>query len=69
MQRLPREGFIYRPYGERTLRVAKAGDEYGNAFCDPDYIARAWNTDRLEVVKHIPRGLRGWQDCVVLRRR
>jgi SAM-dependent methyltransferase len=68
-QRLPREGFIYLPYGENALRQANAGEQYGNAFCHPDYIARTWNSHLLEVVTHIPRGLRGWQDCVVLRRR
>ena len=69
MERLPREGFIFRPYDANTLTVAKAGDEYGNAFIDPDYITRSWNTDLLEVVRHFPHGLRGWQDCVVLRRK
>jgi SAM-dependent methyltransferase len=69
MARLPREGFIYRPYSADTLRVAKAGQEYSNAFIHPDHIARTWNTDLLELVEHIPGGLRGWQDCVVLRRK
>jgi SAM-dependent methyltransferase len=70
MERLPHEGFIYRRYDADALRKAKAGHEYGNAFIHPDYIARTWNTDLLELVEHIPGGLRGgWQDCVLLRRK
>ena len=70
LERLPAEGFVYRRYGEKSLRAAKAGHEYGNAFIHPAYISRTWNTDLLELIEHIPGGLRGgWQDCVLLRRR
>ena len=69
MERLPQEGLIFRPYDPNTLISAKVGAVYGNTFTHTEYIARTWNTDRLEVVEHIAGGLRGWQDCVVLRRR
>jgi SAM-dependent methyltransferase len=68
-KRLQRDGFIFQALDKQTLQLAQAGDEYGNSFIHPDYINQAWNTDLMEVIEHIEGGLRGWQDCVVLRRR
>lgn len=69
IRRLPDEGFIFLPYDEHMVAAAKAGESYGNAFIDPGYAAKNWNTVDFEIVKHIPGGLRAWQDIFVLRRR
>ena len=69
IRRLPNEGFIFLPYREHMVAAAKAGKSSGNTFIDPWYAAKRWNTVDFEVVKHIPGGLRAWQDVFVLRRR
>jgi SAM-dependent methyltransferase len=65
---LPKEGYIYLPYASDTLAVAKVGNDYGNTFIDPAYIQTKWNTTQLRVLTHVPAGLRGWQDTIVLSR-
>lgn len=69
IRRLPTEGFIFIPYEADVIAAADAGSSYGNVFIDPGYAANHWNTTDFEIVKHIPAGLRGWQDVFVLRRR
>lgn len=68
IRRLPAEGCIYFGYEPDWLTMAKAGEEYGSTFLDPSYIDRHWNSNGLEVLSHVPGGLRGWQDTVILRR-
>ena len=66
---LKREHFIHLGYEWRLLNFAKAGKRYGNTFIDSDYVHSKWNTPALDVIEHLPGGLRGWQDVVVLRRK
>lgn len=61
--------FVFQRYTDNVLEVAKAGAEYGNTFIHPDYISRNWNNEQFVVRQHIPGGLCGWQDIVVLQRR
>lgn len=63
------EIFHYRPYAAEVVRLAQAGEDYGNAFVHPRYVEARWASDELELVEHLPGGLRGWQDIAVLRRR
>lgn len=63
-----RTRFIHRQYDDATLRTANAGSDYGNAFIHPEYVREHWNDDVFQVLEHVPAGLRGWQDIVVLRR-
>jgi SAM-dependent methyltransferase len=67
--RLENERFVFTPYRAEVIEVAKAGADYGNSFIDQTYVSSHWNTAELEVLEHIPGGLRNWQDIVVLRRR
>ena len=53
---------------KRGLLLAKAGDDYGNSFIHPSYIEKNWQLDGLRLLAHLPGGLRGWQDIVVLQR-
>jgi SAM-dependent methyltransferase len=69
IDQLKREHFIHLGYEWRLLSFAKAGKRYGNTFIDGDYVNTNWNTSNLEVLEHLPGGLRGWQDVVVLRRK
>ncbi len=66
--RLPHEGSIFLPYEADILSAARAGEDYGNTFTDPDHIRSDWVSEMLQFVEHVPGGLRGWQDVVVLRR-
>jgi SAM-dependent methyltransferase len=60
--------FAFRPYGRAAVEAANAGPGYGNSFMHPRYIEREWTRGRLELLRLLPGGLRGWQDLVVLRR-
>ena len=66
--RLPNEGFLYRRCNPDVLAMANVGSDYGYSFIDEKYIASTWNDGQFEVIEHLPGGLRGWQDIVVLRR-
>jgi SAM-dependent methyltransferase len=66
---LKHKHFIHLGYEWRLLNFAKAGKRYGNTFIDGDFVRDNWNTPQLEVLEHLPGGLRGWQDVVVLRRK
>lgn len=68
LRRLPTEGFLHRRYADPVLEVARAGDDYGNCFVDPGYVAARWTSPHFELCDHRPGGLRGWQDVLVLRR-
>jgi ubiquinone/menaquinone biosynthesis C-methylase UbiE len=61
--------FVYRRYKDAILQAANAGTDYGNTFIHPTYVQRHWNNEQFEVLEHLPAGLRGWQDIVILRRR
>jgi SAM-dependent methyltransferase len=67
LQRFQTELFIFHQYAEAALTNAKAGAEYGNAFIHGQYISSCWDNERFHLVEHIPGGLRGWQDIVILR--
>jgi SAM-dependent methyltransferase len=67
--RLEAERFVFMPYRPEVLEIAKAGADYGNSFIDETYVSSNWNSAELDVLAHIPGGLRNWQDIVVLRRR
>jgi SAM-dependent methyltransferase len=60
--------FAFRPYAGAALEAANAGPEYGNSFVHPSHIEGQWTRGRLELLRILPGGLRGWQDVVVLRR-
>jgi len=66
---LPDRKFIFLPYDQGILEAADAGEEYGNTFIHPSYLQQHWGGRGFEVLRHIPAGLRGWQDVVVLQRR
>jgi len=66
--RLASEGFIYLRYGDETLSVAKAGNDYGNSFTHENYIRSKWASFGFQVLEYIPGGMRGWQDITVLRK-
>ncbi len=68
-QRLAAENYIYLPYDRATVHFANAGADYGNSFVDAEFLKHRWNDANFECVEHIPGGLRGWQDIVVLRRK
>jgi SAM-dependent methyltransferase len=61
------DGFLFLPYREPELHAANVGDDYGSAFFDPA-ITDIW-PDALELIEHIPGGIRDWQDILVFRRR
>ena len=69
LARLPAEPYVFLRYAEVGLRLAQAGEEYGNAFIHPDYVRQRWASAQLELVQHLPGGARGWQDVIVFRRR
>jgi hypothetical protein len=57
------------PYDADVLKIAKAGEFYGNTFIEPNHIRTNWDDRTFEFVAHLPGGLSGWQDIFVLRRR
>jgi hypothetical protein len=61
--------FVFRRLHENVLRVARVGSDYGNTFIHPRYVREHWENDELRVVTHLPGGLRGWQDIVIMQRR
>lgn len=62
------EPFVFFKYDQSTIKIAKAGDEYGNTFIHPDYIYKNWAIEGFKVLEFIPGGLRNWQDLVILQR-
>ena len=68
-RRLPAEGMIHIPYEQDILDMANTGGDYGNSFLSAEHIGSQWAGTDLELVAHLPGGLRGWQDIAVLRRR
>jgi SAM-dependent methyltransferase len=60
--------FVFQRYSNDVLRNANAGEEYGNTFIHPDYLFQKWDAAGLRVLRHIPGGVRGWQDIVVLQK-
>jgi SAM-dependent methyltransferase len=69
VERLEKERFVFVKYAQDALEMAQASEEYGNAFIHPKYFAKEWQHEILEVVQHLPGGLRSWQDIIILRRR
>jgi len=67
-ERLHSEGLVFLGYDEDVLEMAKAGSDYGNTFVTPEHVAQEWLDGDFELCAHLPAGLRGWQDFVVLRR-
>ena len=63
-----RSPFRFFRYPAEGLRAASAGGDYGSTFIAPRYVRERW-TEGLELVEHLPGGLHGWQDIVVLRAR
>jgi SAM-dependent methyltransferase len=61
--------YVFISYEQATLDAAKAGSSYGNTFMHPNYAAGHWNAHGLEILQHIPGGLRGWQDIFVLQKK
>jgi SAM-dependent methyltransferase len=61
--------YIYRRYDPDVVKVANAGDDYGNCFTHETYIRERWMRDAFDIVEFVPGGLRGWQDVTLLRRR
>jgi SAM-dependent methyltransferase len=66
---LDQRRYIYRRLSADVVRVANAGDDYGNSFIHETYIREQWTRGTFDVVAFIPGGLRGWQDVTLLRRR
>jgi SAM-dependent methyltransferase len=69
IEELPEKKYIFLHYDENLLAAAQAGEEYGNTFIHPSYIEQRWDDRRFKFLRHLPAGLRGWQDVVVLQRR
>jgi len=62
-------GLVFKRYDPHVIQLARAGQDYGNLFIHRQYVLDRWHDQRFEVCEHLPGGLRGWQDIVVLRRR
>lgn len=69
IEALPAAGRIHLPHGADAAGAAADDERDGHSFIHPDYPAEHWNKDAFDVLQHIPGGLRGWQDIVVLRRK
>ncbi len=69
IKELPERKYIFLHYDEGLLAAAEAGNEYGNTFIHPTYIEQRWDDKRFKLLRHLPGGLRGWQDVVILQRR
>jgi SAM-dependent methyltransferase len=67
-ERFGDDPYRFFPYPPAISQRAQAGDDYGNAFIHPEYIQREWGR-RLTVLQHLPGGMRGWQDVVVMGQR
>jgi SAM-dependent methyltransferase len=67
-EKLETDRYIFIQYGQDLLKVAKAGSSYGNTFMHPSYAEDNWNAHGLKVLRHLPGGVRGWQDIFVLRK-
>jgi SAM-dependent methyltransferase len=65
---LETDRYIFVPYDQDILAVAKAGSSYGNTFMHQSYAKAHWNSHGLTVLKYLPGGVRGWQDIFVLRK-
>jgi hypothetical protein len=63
-----RRGYVFVPYNDSIISLAKAGSAYGNSFIHPQRAQRLWSASPFTVLEHISGGLRGWQDIYVLRR-
>lgn len=59
------EGFAHVPYTADVVELAQAGKTYGNAFIAGEHALTTWAVGSLRPVRHVPGGLRGWQDIVV----
>jgi len=68
-RRMASEGFMFVPYAADDLDAARAGEVYGLSFASAEHVAHRWVDQHFALVVHLPGGLRGWQDIVVLRRR
>jgi ubiquinone/menaquinone biosynthesis C-methylase UbiE len=68
IEKFQKKPFVYFKYDQNTIELAKAGDEYGNAFIHPDYIYENWAKAGFKVLEVISGGLRNWQDIVILQR-
>ena len=64
---LPEAGYVFLPYPDSALRVAKAGAKYGNSFIHRDYVAKHWGRPPWRLLEYLPGGLRGW-DMVVMQK-
>ncbi len=62
------EPFVFYKYDPYTIKIAKAGSEYGNVFIHPDYIYKNWAIEGFKVLDVLQGGLRNWQDIVTLQR-
>jgi SAM-dependent methyltransferase len=60
--------YVYFPLSEAIVRAANAGPSYGHTFMHPSYAEENWNQHGLSLLRHIPGGVRGWQDIFVLRK-
>jgi len=69
LEELPDKRFIFLPYDQGNLAAAEAGKDYGNTFIHPSYVQQHWDDKRFKALRHLPAGLRGWQDVVILQRR
>jgi SAM-dependent methyltransferase len=68
LERLPVEEFIFMPYGAEVLARAQAGSAYGTAFIEPRWLRSHSSAAGLEIIDHVPAGLRGLQDLLILSR-
>jgi hypothetical protein len=65
---LPGRAHIYLRCDAEALKSANVGNDYGNTFIDAKGAEELWS-DVFVTINHIPGGLRGWQDVIVLRKR
>ena len=68
LDRLPHERVVFFPYHEEEIRAIRVGTpEYGIAFIDPQFLLKMCREHGFESLAHVPAGMRGFQDIIVLR--
>lgn len=69
LARLPTERVVLVPYPPAEIQYINVGTpDYGTTFLDLAWVFGAGRAHDLEPLAHVPAGLRGFQDILVLRR-
>jgi len=66
-EQLDQKGFLFVEGVKGRFKLDGLPDFYQNSFHKPEYVERVWG-QYFEVIEHIPRGIAGHQDAILLRR-